>query len=410
MTELHNDTSTHAKATLSQWEFVALMAMLTSLVALTIDAMLPALNQMGNDLNSTGPQQNYLVVSLFFIGMAFGQMLFGPLADARGRRAAIIIGLMIFWVGTLVCMSAKDMHIMLIGRFIQAIGLSGPRIAALAMIRDIYVGDAMAKIMSFIMIVFILVPMAAPIIGQWIMQVWSWWSIFVFFLVMSGVAALWFFSRQPETLHRSVRRPFSWSSFGESALFILTHRQVMPHIIAMGCIFGGFLAYLSASQTIFQEMYDTGDWFPYIFATLAFSIGCASLLNSQLVERLGMFKLCHIALIGHIVISCVLIGVVFMSEGLPVLGLWIALLFVDFFFVGISFGNMNAVAMLPLGHVAGVGAAFIGSLSSVVAVPLAVFIDSFLDASLMPIAVGFWVTAMASFGLFRLALIKTTKG
>jgi DHA1 family bicyclomycin/chloramphenicol resistance-like MFS transporter len=307
-------------------------------------------------------------------------------------------------------MSAKDMHIMLIGRFIQAIGLSGPRIAALAMIRDIYVGDAMAKIMSFIMIVFILVPMAAPIIGQWIMQVWSWWSIFVFFLVMSGVAALWFFSRQPETLHRSVRRPFSWSSFGESALFILTHRQVMPHIIAMGCIFGGFLAYLSASQTIFQEMYDTGDWFPYIFATLAFSIGCASLLNSQLVERLGMFKLCHIALIGHIVISCVLIGVVFMSEGLPVLGLWIALLFVDFFFVGILFGNMNAVAMLPLGHVAGVGAAFIGSLSSVVAVPLAVFIDSFLDASLMPIAVGFWVTAMASFGLFRLALIKTTKG
>ena len=184
----------------------------------------------------------------------------------------------------------------------------------------------------------------------------------------------------------------------------------MPHIIAMGCIFGGFLAYLSASQTIFQEMYDTGDWFPYIFATLAFSIGCASLLNSQLVERLGMFKLCHIALIGHIVISCVLIGVVFMSEGLPVLGLWIALLFVDFFFVGILFGNMNAVAMLPLGHVAGVGAAFIGSLSSVVAVPLAVFIDSFLDASLMPIAVGFWVTAMASFGLFRLALIKTTKG
>ena len=403
MSQIKNDVTTHAKATLSQLEFVALMALLTSLVALSIDAMLPALTAMGQDLASTGPQQNHLVVSLFFIGMAFGQMFFGPFADARGRRASIMVGMVVFIVGTFICMAAEDMTTMLIGRFVQAFGVSGPRIAALAMIRDIYVGESMAKIMSFIMIIFILVPMAAPVIGQWIMLLSSWWYIFVFFLFITLLTAIWFFSRQPETLHRSVRRPFAVSEFIEAARFILSHRQVLPYIIAMGCIFGAFLAYLSASQTIFQSLYKTGEWFPYIFALLAFAIGCASMLNARLVEQMGMLRLCYMALLGHILTSLVLCVVVWLSGGLPDLLLWIALLFVDFFFVGILFGNMNALAMQPLGQVAGVGAAFIGSLSSVVAVPIALFVDSFLVNSLQPITLGFLILGVCSYGLFRVA-------
>ncbi|MCP3429027.1 multidrug effflux MFS transporter [Opacimonas viscosa] len=406
MSQINDDTTTHAKATLSQLEFVALMALLTSLVALSIDAMLPALTAMGNDLASTGAQQNHLVVSLFFIGMAFGQMFFGPFADARGRRATILVGMLIFVFGTFICMAAEDMTTMLVGRFVQAFGVSGPRIAAMAMIRDIYVGASMAKIMSFIMIIFILVPMAAPVIGQWIMLMSSWWYIFVFFLLITVLTAIWFFARQPETLHRSVRRPFALSEFVDAARFILTHRQVLPYIIAMGCIFGAFLAYLSASQTIFQNLYSTGEWFPYIFALLAFAIGCASMLNARLVEQMGMLRLCYLALFGHILTSLVLCIVVWFFGGLPTLTIWIGLLFVDFFFVGILFGNMNALAMQPLGQIAGVGAAFIGSLSSVVAVPLALFIDTFLADSLQPITLGFLILGLCSYGLFRVAEIR----
>ena len=156
------------------FEFVTLMALMTSLVALSIDAVLPALSQIGMDLAVTDPQENHLIVSLFFIGMACGQLYYGPLSDSKGRRYAIISGLAIFAIGSLICIFAKSLEIMLLGRVIQAFGVSGPRIATLAVIRDKYAGEAMARVMSFIMMVFILVPMLAPIFGQSILFWFSW--------------------------------------------------------------------------------------------------------------------------------------------------------------------------------------------------------------------------------------------
>ncbi len=403
MTIPTEDYKAHAQPTLSMTEFVALMAMLTSLVALCIDAMLPALNIIGNELNSTGSQQNHLIVTIFFVGMAFGQLFFGPFADTRGRRSSILLGLLIFCIGTVVCMLATSMEMMLFGRFVQAFGVAGPRISAMAIIRDIYVGATMAKVMSFIMMVFILVPMLAPILGQLVIQISGWWYILVWFLVIGVFTGSWFMLRQPETLTRDMRRPFSFTEIKEAAGFILTHRQVMAYILLMGCIFGAFLAYISASQTIFQTIYNMGDWFPYIFATLAFSIGFASFINSQLVERIGMLRLCHIALHGHIVMSCCLLISAVVFAGIPPIELFIGGLFIDFFFVGILFGNMNALAMQPLGQVAGVGAALIGAISSAMAVPIALIIDSFLAATITPIVTGFIVFGIVSLMLFKFA-------
>lgn len=398
-----NDYQTHAKATLSLLEFVALMALLSSLVALCIDAILPALSQIGTALNSSGAQQNHLMISLFFVGMAFGQLFFGPFADTKGRRATIMLGLVIFALGTGICMVANSMEMMLFGRFVQAFGVSGPRISCMAIIRDIYVGNQMAKVMSFIMMVFIMVPMIAPIMGQLIMQLFNWWYILVAFLVIGLLTGIWFMLRQPETLTKANRQPFSMTQAIISAKFILLHRQVMAYIGVMGCIFGAFLAYISASQTIYQEMYDMGDWFPYIFATLAFSIGIASYINSQLVERFGMVRLCHIALYGHIVVSFFILLMALYYDGMPPIAMFIASLFIDFFFVGIIFGNMNSLAMQPLGQVAGMGAALIGAISSAISVPIAIFVDSFLTTNILPIIIGFLIFGLISLLLFKLA-------
>lgn len=379
------------KPALGLFEFVALMASMTSLVALSIDAMLPALLQIGEALKVEETHHTHLIVTVFFVGMAFGQMFFGPFSDSRGRRLTILVGLCIFALGTFVCMAADNLETMLVGRVIQAFGVSGPRIASMAIIRDLYVGDAMARVMSFIMMVFILVPMLAPIIGQTVMNLFSWFHIFTLFLVVATLAGCWFFARQGETLPRSKRRPFAWKQLYISSKFILTHPAVMGYTFAMACVFGSFLAYLSASQTIFQVFYNVGDMFPYIFALLAFSIGLASYFNGKMVMRFGMVRLCRFALKGVNVFALVYLGLLIGFDGLPPLALTLATMFIGFFFVGILFGNLNAMAMQPLGKMAGLGAAVIGSLSSLCSVPIALFVDSFLNGNLFPIGIGFLV-------------------
>jgi DHA1 family bicyclomycin/chloramphenicol resistance-like MFS transporter len=378
-------------------EFIALMALLTSLVALSIDAMLPALNQIGSDLNSQSTQQTYLVISLFFGGMALGQIFFGPFSDARGRRLTILVGLIIFIMGTFVCYFAQSIEVLLFGRLIQAFGVSGPRVASMAVIRDQYAGDAMARVMSFITVIFILVPMVAPLVGQAVMQYFHWREIFTVFWIVAVIAGGWFFLRQPETLIRANRKKFAWHHFFRSCLWLLKQPQVMGYSIAMGCIFGAFLAYLSGSQTIFQEIYDTGDWFPLVFATLAFSIGLASLFNGLMVMKWGMRKICDRAVFCALVFGVTLTSITLYYDGIPPLWLFISTMFFGFFFIGMLFGNLNALAMLPVGHMAGLGAAFIGSLTSVIAVPVATAINLFLRDELTPIAFGFLIFSVLAF-------------
>jgi DHA1 family bicyclomycin/chloramphenicol resistance-like MFS transporter len=384
-------------------EFVSLMALMTSLVALSIDAMLPALHQIGEDLAIKNAQHTHLIVSLFFIGMALGQFYYGPIADDKGRRYTIISGLVVFGIGTVICIFTDSLHVMLIGRIIQAFGASGPRIAALALIRDKYEGDAMARVMSFIMMVFVLVPMLAPSFGQAILFWLSWRSIYSSFLVIALIAGLWLYFRQPETLTQDNRTPFSWAQLGASCKYIFSHKVVMLYTLSMGFIFGSFLAYISASQTLFQQVYDTGKRFPLYFALLAFSIGLASFVNGKLVMRLGMQKLCYGAMFGWIGFSLLLTVLSTMNNGIPPLWQFVSILFCAFFCIGILFGNVNALAMTPLGHMAGFGAAVIGSVSNAISVATAVFVGSFIEDSITPIAIGFVFFGFISLASFNIA-------
>jgi DHA1 family bicyclomycin/chloramphenicol resistance-like MFS transporter len=393
-------TNSKTKADIGLFEFVALMATMTSLVALSIDSVLPALSQIGAYLEVTDSRQTHLIVSVFFVGMALGQLFYGPLSDDKGRRYVIISGLIVFAVGSLVCINAESLEVMLIGRVIQAFGVSGPRVATLAVIRDKYEGEAMARVMSFIMMVFILVPMLAPIFGQTILFWFSWQHIFSSFLIYGLLIGLWFFIRQPETLPKEKRLPFSWSQLRISSKFILTHKLVMCYTLSSGTIFGAFLAYISSSQTLFQDIYDTGELFPMYFAMLAFSIGLASFINGNLVMRLGMRKLCTWAMLGWLLFSSVLTSLCFVYDGVPPLWQFVSVLFCTFFCIGILFGNVNSMAMQPLGAMAGLGAAIIGSLSSIISVPTAIFIGSFIDSSITPVALGFLGFGSVSFVLY----------
>lgn len=384
-------------------EFITLMALISSLVALSIDAMLPALSEIGLELKASEPHQAQLIISMLILGMSIGQLVFGPMADALGRKLTIQTGLVFFSLGSILCLFANSMSMMIAGRILQGFGVAGPRIASLALIRDKYQGDAMARVMSFIMMVFILVPMIAPLIGQGILWLADWRSIFVFILGIGVIVSIWLGIRQEETLVIEKRRSFSWKNLIAASWFVLSHRQVMGYTLGAGFLFGAFLTYLSSSQTIFQHIYQVGSMFPLYFAILAFSIGTASFINGKLVLRLGMHRLCQVALSGLVLIASVLCLIIGFSLTLPPIELFMALMMLMFFCVGILFGNINSLAMQPLIEFAGLGAAMIGSISNLIAVLIATFVGRFIVDDLLALPLGFLCCGVLTLVFFKQA-------
>ena len=380
-------------------EFVALMALMISLVALSIDAMLPALGQIGTDLGAKGENDAQLVVTALFVGLATAQMIYGPLSDSIGRKRAIYIGFALFIVGCILSMAATNLTVMLIGRVLQGVGAAGPRIVTVALIRDQYEGRAMARIMSLVMAVFIIVPMLAPVIGQVILLTATWHAIFGAFLVLALIAVVWFRLRQPETLPPERRVPFSlariWAGIRETCM----NRTALAYIIAAGLIFGAFIGYLNSAQQIFQEQYGQGELFALYFAVLALAIGAASLFNAKLVMRFGMRLLSLRALWVLCTSSLGFLVFAFWRDGDPPLWTLMAYLSMAFFCLGILFGNFNALAMEPLGHIAGVAAAVVGSLTTFMSVILGTWIGLSFDGTVLPLVAGFALLGTASLGV-----------
>ena len=384
----------------SRFEFIALISLITSLTAVSIDAMLPALRVIATDLNVAEANNIQLIVSLFILGMVFGELIFGPLSDAIGRKRAILAGLAVYAAGTLLAMTATSLEQILIGRIIQGIGVSGPKIASRALVRDQFEGAAMARIMSFIFMVFILVPMLAPAAGQFILQIAGWRAIFLLYLGFGLVIALWLGFRQPETLAPSDRVKLSLPVLVHNASLILRHRHVMAYTLAAGFVFGGQLLYLGTAQAMFYDLYGIDDDFPLYFAFLAFGIGLAAFSNSQLVLRVGMFRLAAIALASMAILGGILGVTGLLYDGVPPLSMFLGTCFGLFCCVGLLFGNLNAMAMQSLGRIAGLGASMISSISSLLAVILAVAIGHTYDKTILPLSLGFTMA-----GLVALALI-----
>jgi len=380
-------------------EFIALMAFSMSLVALSIDAMLPAFPDMALDLRITNPNDVQLVISLLFTGLAIGQLFYGPVSDSVGRKPALYVGFFLFILGSLISMVASSYVLMLSGRFLQGLGAAGPRTIAVALIRDRFHGSAMARVMSFIMTVFILVPILAPSLGQVILFVAPWRAIFAVLIFLALVTMMWLAIRQPETLRPEYRKPFTTRGIIAGFRVVLSNSSVMAYTLVTGCVSGAFFGYLNVCQQIFQVQYGLGTRFPLFFALLAFSVGVASLLNSKLVMRFGMHRLANWALRAMTAVSALFLLMVWFNQGHPPLWLFMILCLTLFFCIGILFGNLNSIAMEPLGHVAGTGAAVIGSIGTLVAVGLGYLIGSFYNGTLYPMAIGFVILGASSIAL-----------
>ena len=384
-------------------EFVALMALMTSLVAMSIDMMLPALSGIGADLGVQSGNANQLVVTMIFLGLAVGQLFYGALSDSVGRKPAIYLGYAVFFSGSLLAIFAVSFPMLLAGRLLQGLGVAGPRSVTMALIRDRFEGRAMAQVMSFISAVFILVPVIAPSLGQAILLVADWRAIFVVLFGLGVISLMWFALRQPETLPAARRAPLAAGRIGRALREVLGNHVALGYTLMAGLIAGAFQGYLSSAQQIFQFQYGLGTLFPLIFAMNALAIGLASFVNGRLVMRYGMRTLLRTALITMCALSVLFTGVAWAAGGQPSLWLFMGFLMPAFFCVGILFGNMNALAMEPLGHIAGVGAAVVGSVSTLLATPLGAAVGQAYNGTVMPLVMGFAVFGLGALGLMRWA-------
>ena len=391
---------------ISQLEFVALMASLMSVVALAIDALLPALNIISSSLNVIDSRDNQLLIIFIFIGLGIGPLLFGPLSDSLGRKPLVYAGFAIFIFASFICVSSESLEIMLLGRLLQGVGLSGPRTISISIIRDTYSGNYMARIMSFVTVIFILVPIVAPAIGKLILDSYGWEYIFYIQLIFTVLIAIWFYVRQPETLLLKNKIKFTSTQFISSSKELLKYKDTIGFTIISGFITGSFMVYLSTAQQIFENQYQMVNEFPYIFAGLAVSVGSATFLNGTLVVKLGMERIVTIALSLFSLNS--FIYVVLFSMGInPSIYVLLIFFFIQFFSIGFLFGNIRALAMQPVGHIAGMGAAITGFVSTLMAVPISIYIGRNITTSALPLFVGFLICG--SISIVVLLFIKKTR-
>ena len=388
-------------------EFVALMASLMSIVALSIDALLPALPQIGEALGVTIVSDNQLLITMIFLGLGFGQLIFGPLSDSFGRKPIVYIGFGVFIIATFICITTKSFEMMILGRVLQGVGLSSPRSLSISIIRDSYSGNYMAKILSIVVMFFILVPVIAPTMGQILLNYFNWQSIFYANLIFGVLVMLWFWKRQPETLAVENRVPFSTRLFIDGTKEFFKYKDAVAFTFISGFITGSFMVYLSTSQQIFQVQYDLADKFPYIFASLAIAVGLSTYLNSRFVVKYGMWRIAYSASFAYVIISILYI-VLFYSGVNPSIGVLLAFFAMQFFAIGFLFGNLRALAMQPLGHIAGIGAAINGFISTVMAVPIANYIGGFVTTSVLPLFIGFSIFGFLSLLIFLRLKVKRT--
>ena len=379
---------------LGQTEFIALIAMLFATIAFSIDAMLPALPDIAAELSPTAPNNAQLILTSFVLGMGVGTFFAGPLSDSFGRKTVIVGGALLYCGGALLAYVAPSLETMLLARVLQGLGAAGPRVVALALVRDIHAGPRMARIVSFAMMIFTLVPAVAPLLGQVIIAGFGWRSIFLAFLMFSAISVLWLVIRQPETLPPAKRRPFRAAPLWAALREVLSLRSIRLSILAQTLAFAALFGTLSSTQQLFDQTYGRGESFPLWFALIAVLAGTSSLLNAAVVMRLGMRRLVRISFATQALVSGAFL-LAFTLNLWPepgVLPLEFAAYLVwtigVFFMIGTTVGNLNALALEPVGHIAGMAASVTGALSTVFSVALAAPVGLAFNGTPIPLMLG----------------------
>lgn len=386
---------------LSQGEFIALMGMMFATIAFSIDSMLPALPEIAQELTPDATNLAQLVLTSFVFGMGAGTLVTGPLSDAFGRKVVIYWGAALYVIGAVMAYFAPTLELVLAARAIQGLGAAGPRIASMALVRDLYSGRQMARIMSFAMLVFMIFPAVAPMIGAGIIALAGWRSIFLAFVLFSAVSIGWIGIRQPETLPPAKRRPLKAATLWAGMKEVLGHRQVMLSTLIQIMIFGVLFATISSVQQVFDITYGRGEHFHFWFAGIAVFAALPPLVNASLVVRLGMRPLVRRALMGQIVVS-ILAGLVFLTMGTDApWTFWVFLVWTagQFAATGFTIGNLNALALEPMGHIAGMTSSVMGAVATVGGAVIGAVIGQLFNGTPTPLVLSVLICAAASFAI-----------
>ncbi len=383
-------------------EFVAIMGMMFATVAFSIDAMLPAMGEIAAELSPEAPQQAQLIITVFVLGMGIGTLFTGPLSDALGRKSVILGSAAIYVASSILAWAASSLELILAARILQGLAAAGPRVAAMAMMRDLYSGRQMAQVVSFAMIVFTFVPAIAPLLGSGIIWLSGWREIFMAFVVFSIISCGWLALRQPETLAPGNRRPFSARSMAAGIAEVLRINRVRLSIAALGFIFGMLFSVIANIQPIFDHSFGRAAEFPYWFAVIALISGSASFLNAHIVMRIGMRRVIEFTLLAELGIAG-LLSIVILTESpdaalFPAFIVWMTSVF---FVAGLTIGNLNALGMEPLGSLAGLGASIIGSMATVIAVLIAIPVGFAFDGTPLPLAIAVCLCSVCALVLTR---------
>ncbi|MEZ4649282.1 MAG: multidrug effflux MFS transporter [Candidatus Eisenbacteria bacterium] len=375
-------------------EFVVFVAACMALNALAIDIMLPALPELGHALGVVDANDRQSVIIAYMFGFGPSQLLYGPLSDRFGRKATLIGGLLVFSLAGALSAFAPTFRLLLLSRALEGFGAGSSRVVAVTLVRDRYRGAEMARVMSLSMMVFMVIPILAPTIGQGILFVAPWRGIFGV-LAIAGVAiVVWAWQRMDETLRPENRRDLSLRRVSAGFAETVRNRTTLAYTIATGFVFGGLMSFITSAQQIFQDTFGVEREFPLLFAIIALTMSAASFLNSRWVRRLGVARLSHSAL-------WVLIGVSGLHGGLALLG-WVSLpafivlealtLFV-FGFVG---ANFNSIAMEPMGHIAGTASSAIGAITTIISAVLGLVIGQLYDGTIVPLVLGTCILGVVS--------------
>lgn len=384
-------------------EFVAMMSLLMGLIAIGIDLMLPGMAELAADVGVESSTEVAGIVTTYFLGLAVGQLLWGPLADRFGRKAALNLGLVVIFLGALVSASVSSLPLLLAVRFVWGFGASAARSTTMTVVRDRFRGDRMASVMSLIFSVFILVPVVAPTLGAGALAFTSWRGLFVGIAAYAVVMLLWL-RRLPETLTPDKVRSVAAADLWASVRVVFGNRVTAGYLWMLTALSASFTAWIALSEPVLVGLYDMEAMFPYIFGGLAFTMAIASLTNSRVVERVGARRLVRLVLGVYVVVTGAWLVATLASGGVP--PLWILLAAMALVLMSQAFlqSNAQSLAMDPMGDVAGLASAVIGAVSLGVGTMLGAVVQFlFDDTSLTPIVASFLLSGLAAMAFSRWA-------
>ena len=384
---------------LGRFELTALLAMSMALAALGIDLLLPAFPAVRQDLGL--PSDSTAVAGLvtaYFVGLALGQLAYGPITDRFGRRGTLLVSFAIYGLGALMATLAPTLPLLFAARFVWGVGAAGPRVVCMAVIRDLFEGEAMSRAMSFVMAVFILVPVVAPALGAAVVAVAPWRWVFGVCALAVLVMLPWG-RRLPETLAVENRRPLRLRPIAQAAAIVVSNRRTVAYGLAMTSLYGGFTSYLASSEIIFGETFDQQEAFPLLFGGLAVVMGAAMLLNARVVGRLGTRRLAHGVLLAYVAVAVLLLGAALLTGGRPPLAVFLVGMGALLACQALLIPNLNTIAMAPMAQVAGTAASVIGAVQVAGGAVLGSVLDRTFDGTIRPLTVGFVAYGLVALGL-----------